>query len=330
MIEMSGGLIEKMRYHYEAYTRFKITLHVIGKDPNSREIRIIRDEVKDTVLAKTLLAERNSDGEIPLDPYDKWRGAHWVLSILADLGYPQKDRELFPFREQIYAWLFSERHEKAIAERVVDGRHRWHASQEGNALYYLLELGLEDERIDQLVRRLLHWQWPDGGWNCDMKPAASNSSFMETLIPLRGLALHARITGSEESRDAAARAAEIFLKRHLFKRQRDDQVIKPEFTALHYPCYWHYDILFGLKVLTEAGFIGDERCADALDLLETKQLPDGGFPAQGKFYRVGKNPDSGASIVNWGGTSKKKMNEFVTADAFHVLKASGRLNFLPR
>ena len=64
MLEMSGGLIEKMRYHYEAYTRYKITLHVIGKDPNSREIRIIRDEVMDTILAKTLLAERNADGEI--------------------------------------------------------------------------------------------------------------------------------------------------------------------------------------------------------------------------------------------------------------------------
>jgi hypothetical protein len=29
---------------------------------------------------------------------------------------------------------------------------------------------------------------------------------------------------------------------------------------LHYPCYWRYDILFGLKVMAEAGFIRDGRC----------------------------------------------------------------------
>ena len=63
-------------------------------------------------------------------------------------------------------------------------------------------------------------------------------------------------------------------------------MIKPDFTALHYPCHWHYDMLFGLKVLAEAGFIADERCADALDLLATKQLPDGGFPAEKKYYRM--------------------------------------------
>ena len=34
------------------------------------------------------------------------------------------------------------------------------------ALYFLLKLGLESERIHDLVERLLHWRWPDGGWNC--------------------------------------------------------------------------------------------------------------------------------------------------------------------
>ncbi len=33
----------------------------------------------------------------------------------------------------------------------------------------------------------------------------------------------------------------------------------------------------------------------------------------------------GRSLVDWGGTSAKRMNEFVTVDAFFVLKASGRL-----
>lgn len=319
------NLFEQLRYHSEAYIRYKISRHVVGKADNSREVRILRDEVKDSVLAKTLLIEQDDDGRIPLDPYDTWRGAHWVLAILADLGYPRNDQALIPLRQQVYDWLFSPQHETSLAGRLVDGRHCCHASQEGNALYYLLELGLADERTDLLAQRLLEWQWPDGGWNCDMKARGDTSSFMETLTPLRGLALHARMTGNDDSAAAAARAAEVFLQRRLYKRRRDGEVMATDFTSLHYPCYWHYDILFGLKVLTESGFHGDERCGDALELLKSVQLTGGGFPAQKKHYRVGRGHSS-ASLVDWGGTNKKKMNPFVTVDAFHVLKAADQLD----
>ena len=108
------------------------------------------------------------------------------------------------------------------------------------------------------------------------------------------------------------------------------QIIRPDFVALHYPCYWHYDILAGLKAMVEADRIRDERCREALDLLETKQLPSGGFPAEKKHYRLGQGPGSGASLVDWGGTSTKKPNEFVSADAFQVLRAAGRLRLLSR
>jgi hypothetical protein len=176
-----------------------------------------------------------------------------------------------------------------------------------------------------MANRLCDWQWPDGGWNCDKNRAARHSSFMESLIPLRGLALHAQLTGDHRSQLAAERAADIFLKRRLFRRQADGGVIRDEFLFLHYPCYWHYDIQFGLKVMAEAGFIGDERCREALDRLEEKRLPDGGFPAEKAYYRVTDQMVSGRSLVSWGGLSKRKMNEFVTADALFVLKAAGRI-----
>ncbi len=51
-----------------------------------------------------------------------------------------------------------------------------------------------------------------------------------------------------------------------------------DFLKLRYPCYWHYDILVGLKVMAEAGFLKDPRCREALDILVSKRLPDGGFP----------------------------------------------------
>jgi hypothetical protein len=164
----------------------------------------------------------------------------------------------------------------------------------------------------------MEWQWPDGGWNCDKRPEATNSSFMESLIPLRGLALYAAETGDRSAQAAARRAAEVFLKRHLYKGRANGRVIHEDFTRLHYPCYWRYDILFGLKVMAEAGFLGDRRCSDALELLASKQLPDGGFPAEHKYYVFSPKAKSSRSTVDWGGTGKKRMNEFVTVDAFYV------------
>jgi hypothetical protein len=175
-----------------------------------------------------------------------------------------------------------------------------------------------------LVSRLLQWQWPDGGWNCDKRPEADSSSFMETLIPLRALVLYARVSGDGKVRSAAERAAEVFLKRQLFKRLSDGAVMDRHFTLLHYPCYWHYDILFALKVMAEAGFISDRRCSAALDLLESKILPDGGFPAEESYARPSRPALSGYSPVSWGGTGRKKMNLFITADALFVLRMAGR------
>jgi hypothetical protein len=318
MINIANHLLDSA----EPSVQYKILVNVLGEKPESAKIRKLQEEIKSSPRVKLLLSERKRNGEIPHHPYRKWYGPHWVLATLADIGYPAKDKSLIPLKEQELNWLFSEDHEKHI--RMINGRTRRCASQESNALYSLLTLGLADERTEELAYRLVKWQWPDGGWNCDRDPKASNSSFWESLIPLRALSLHARITGNKKSKEAAKRASEVFLKRHLFKRQKDGKVMQGEFLKLHYPCYWRYDILFGLKVMAEAGFIKDKRCKDALDILESKRLPDGGFPAEAKFYTVSKKVSSGRSLVDWGGISKRRMNEFVTADALFVLKKAGR------
>ncbi len=94
---------------------------------------------------------------------------------------------------------------------------------------------------------------------------------------------------------------------------------------LHYPCYWHYDILFALKVFHEAELLCDERCNDALDVLVSKWLDSGGFPSEKKYYSVSEEQKSGRSLVRWGKMGTRVMNEFVTIDALLVLKAAGRL-----
>ncbi len=217
----------------------------------------------------------------------------------------------------------------------VDGRWRRCASQQGNAILYAIRLGFADERVESMVKDLIAWQWSDGGWNCDKRPEAKHSSFHESLIPLRALNGFARFAGKTKtgrlSRSAANRTAEMFLERSLYRRKSTGEVIRPRFAAIHYPYFWQYSFLHGLKAMAECERIRDPRCSAALDLLESKRTSDGGFPAERKYYSVvsssEKRSRSGQTTVGWGPTSPKggTSNEFVAVEALCVLHAAGRM-----
>ena len=61
----------------------------------------------------------------------------------------------------------------------------------------------------------------------------------------------------------------------LFRRT-SGRPVRADWAKLHDPVYWPYDMLAAVKGPAEAGRIHDPWCADALDLLERKQLPTGG------------------------------------------------------
>jgi hypothetical protein len=292
----------------------------------------LNEEIRKSPRARALIA-----GVFPGSVYAKWHGAHWVLADLADLDYPAEARELSGLRDRVADhWLgpgfyleYEARSEGNAYGRegvpVIEGRHRRCGSQQGNALRSMVRLGLADERADQLAERLLHWQWPDGGWNCDRNPSADTSSFMETLTPMRGLAAYALWRRDEKAASAARAAAEVFLARDLFRRRLDGSPMNPSFLKLHRPLYWHYDILGGLVAMAELNLLVDPRCDAALDLLESKRLGDGGWPAEAKFYSTSEKAPSNTSAVDWGGTGSKRMNPWVTVQALSVLVKAGRL-----
>jgi hypothetical protein len=329
----------------EPSIRWKTRVHVLRDDPESKPMRALREEICRSPRVRALLSRSDQLGNpgTARAVYYKWQGLHWVVASLADLGYPEGDEALNPIRDRLLEfWLgptyFQEFEARTRADAyrrggvpVMDGRHGRCASQQGNALYSLSLLGIGDERLDSLAERLLHWQWPDGGWNCDRNPTADTSSFMETRLPMLGLATYARQRKHTTAKRAAQRAGEVFLRRRLFRRVSDGRIINAEFALLHYPLYYHYDFLGGLKAMTQIGCIGDPRCAEALDLLERKRLPDGGWPAEKRFYHAptktsARTMTSNADYVTWGVTSTKRMNEWVTVDALAVLQAAGRLD----
>ncbi|MDK9698933.1 MAG: hypothetical protein OEM52_02115 [bacterium] len=316
---ISDKMIERILQSAEPSVRWRALTAILGESPNTPSVKRMRILIKQSDRTRRLLAGCTLD-----DVYAKWHGAHWSLVLLAELGYPVDSKELYPLREAVLNhWIAKGKNKHYV--RVIDGRVRTCASQEGNALFATCTLGIADSRCDELAANLLQWQWNDGGWNCDKHPAAIHSSFHESISPLRGLIAYANWRNDESARAAVIRAAELFLSRKLYRRLTNDQIIDHHFTKLHYPSFWHYDILLGLRVLCEGGFLLDLRSQPALELLQSKMLPDGGFPCEEKWYQQTKSTLSGFSQVDWGGTSKIHANVFVTVEALAVLQAANML-----
>ncbi len=237
-------LIDTLLHSEEPSIRWRVMVGALGEDPHSKNVRELQEEIRNSPRARALIADRDRKFIREAHVYAKWRGAHWTLAMLAEIGYPAGDESLLPMRDQVLdQWLNSSfymefesrssvpKHRSAEGVPLIRGRYRRCGSQQGNALYFITRLGLADKKSDALVERLLHWQWPDGGWNCDRNPSADTSSFNESLLPMLGVAAHAERTGDDLARKAALRASEIFLCRRLFKRRTDGTVISPHLVA---------------------------------------------------------------------------------------------------
>ena len=304
-------------------------------------MRRLEEEVRRSVRVRKLLTHgrtaRFQEGTAR-SIYHYWQGLHWAFASLADIGHPPDDPTLVPLLDRALAYWTRPQYDQLIVDdgslerrpvlgvRVVEGRARRCASIQGNALLYATRLGVGDERTRHLAELIERWQWPDGGWNCDRSPSAHVSSFMETLLTMRGLAAYAIASGSPRARDCARRAAEVFLARRMCRRVSDGSIMRPDFVRLHYPVYWHYDVLAGLKGISEVGAVRDGRCAAALDWLEERELPAGGWPADRRYYRVSRSFRGSCEYVNWGDAGGGRRNDWVSTDALAVLAASGRFS----
>lgn len=90
---------------------------------------------------------------------------------------------------------------------------------------------------------------------------------------------------------------------------------------LHFPAYWHYDLLTGLRALAASVGLSDERANDALDLLEEKRRSDGIWRTEGKWWKRPGSSGSNVEVVDWGPLA----NELLTEQAEGVLRAAGRI-----
>ena len=96
-----------------------VAVGVLGHIPGSPQAEQAAQVVRASPLVSALLAGRDTTGQT----YRKWTGAHWLLSIFADLGCPPGDESLRPLMEQTLDCWLGESHKKYI--QSIAGRTRF-------------------------------------------------------------------------------------------------------------------------------------------------------------------------------------------------------------
>ena len=233
------------------------------------------------------------DGEDVYWP--KWRATVWALMLLAELGVPRTNPSITRGAEYFLRVMDGQDRSwpppKYSEEDLRGWRLVWEPCVTGNMARTLAEFGFEsDPRVREMFEWLVKNQRDDGGWNCETEDsregeAVHHSSFMSTIEPLWAFSSLERQKWPRGGREAVERGVEFLLMHRLFKSDKSGKVIRPEWTQLHFPLFYFYDILHGLRVVTALGFGGDGRTKDARDLLLSKRLPDGTWPMEATYLR---------------------------------------------
>lgn len=130
--------------------------------------------------------------------------------------------------------------------------------------------------VSPIVERILDERLGDGGWNCEAENGSVRSSFDTTINVLDGLLEYERAAGGPtEVRDARRGGEEYLLERSLFRRRSTGTVADPSFLDFAFPYYWRYDVLRTLDYFRRSGATPDPRMAEAVEMVRSKQQPDG-------------------------------------------------------
>jgi len=281
-----------------------------------------------------LLSKQDPKGywAFPEDCYwPKWSATVWNVILLAEMGISPSHPSVVAGCEYLLNAAMSQ--DKSWPPKSQSGPESypllWEPCVTGNMARTLAVFGYgQDPRVQLMFEFLVRTQLPDGGWNCEFGEwgvKINHSSFMSTVEPLWAFSALDRSLWPKGSKDVVDRAAEFLLVHRLFKSDRTGKVIDEEWTRLHFPLFYFYDILHGLRVLADLGYAGDERVSDALQLIKQKQLADGTWPMESTYvnalrWNYLKDPATGA----W--HDERRENTAVIPEIYHHLGKIGERN----
>lgn len=143
--------------------------------------------------------------------------------------------------------------------------------------------GIEEHNIQQMTSYILKHQLPDGGFNCQSVKREVHSSSIHTtlscLIAFSDLKQSHYSIDFEKIRKIEKESREFLLRKHLFRRETNHDVIQKQIIYFHYPTRWKYDVLKVLVYFAKEKVPFDPRMEEGLLLLKKRfnkgKLPKG-------------------------------------------------------
>jgi hypothetical protein len=221
-------------------------------------------------------AERAAYGYLP-----KYRGTVWQLILFADLGADPHDERVRRTCEYVleHSWepsgLFS-----------MVGNQYLAPCFQGNMLYALTRLGYgDDPRIVKALDVLLEYTRFDDGDFATPKTfpyrgahdrcSGSHSCYAGALKALKAVTTIPGEVRDDRIQDFIKRGTEFFLNHRVYRASHSrDKLLHKDIDEISFPAFVYGDFLEILITLLVLG-VRDARMQDAIDLLRSKQLPNG-------------------------------------------------------
>ena len=314
---------------------------ILQHPPDSREVAFARKMILSYQPVRRIFRAQTNKGYWPPENTcyrPKYTATVWPLILLGEMGVPPEPGvktacehflSLHQMDNGAFSWL-SNREKK----------RPWKMEEEpcltGNMIRTLIVFDYaEDPRVRKAIEWMPEHQQEDGGWNCDYpRRQVRHSSFMSTIEPLWAYSEIPRSRWSRKMRRSIERGAEFLLMHHIYKSDHHDwrttELWGEQPTKFHFPMYYYYDALHGLRVLAKLGYGDDERVRDTVHLVLSKKTPDGKWLLEGDWLREWKGMTKvkrRRTIVNL--EPLMKPSKWVTLNCYRALLGTGDLE-VPR
>jgi hypothetical protein len=313
------GVLDWLLEENNPSIRYLTLTLLLGASSHRMETVEARNKIPEWEPVRKILAKQKKDGGwddgrtwyVP-----KYKSTVWQLLILSQTGIDPTIPSVrkmceYAFRFQMPSGGFH----SGMTSDFEDDWARLAGCLSGNVTAALCRLcSASDRRIRKAVDHLLSFQEPDGGWGCrsfGYHRRDKHSCFMGTICALDGLIEHSEHVRSKKVDRAIRNACEFLLMHRLYRADHHGwKIIENGYTRLRAPWFVAYDILRGLRAVTRAGIVNDERMKDALTLLAAKRNP------RGRWIREAPWPSMTYSSFGRVGVEDK----WVTLNALLVLK----------
>ena len=236
-------------------------------ESNDKKLKELQSRIELEGFGERLLLEKHNEGFLGKGYYSrKWISLHYTLYDLYFLGINPTNKDYVESTKYLIEKLWFNK-----------GWVRKNRMQDLCVAAMILSMAtyakIKDERLNEIVDYIIEKIYPDGGWNCQWYLGDKVSSLDTTLTTLEAFNEYIingytyRVT---EIKKLIPKAQELLLKKELYLRETNKEVIRESYLNCPFPPRWHYDVLRALDYFRNVNYQYDSRMSKALEYVESR------------------------------------------------------------